>query len=88
MDATSNASEGQRFWLSATRPSKSSISVARVLGVVAHAHQRIRLFAAGRVDAARPVVFEAARDQVHAVGEQRRGERVAAIASVGDAVEA
>ena len=37
-------------------------------------------------DAARPVILEAAADEVHAVGEQRRGERVACIALVRHAV--
>ena len=39
--------------------------------------QRVRLFRACREDAARAVILERAADQLHAVGEQRRGERVA-----------
>ena len=46
-------------------------------GIAPHRHQRVRLLGAGGQDAARPVVLERAPDEVHAVGEQRRGERVA-----------
>ena len=50
-------------------------------------HQRVRLLDAGADDAARPVVLEAAADEVHAVRQQRRGQRVAGIALVALAVE-
>ncbi len=50
-------------------------------------HQRVGLVGARGGDAARPVVLEAAGDEMHAVGEQRRGERVARAALVADAVE-
>ena len=49
-------------------------------------HERVGLLGAGREDAARAMVLEAAPDQMHAVREQRRGERVAGIAFVADAV--
>jgi hypothetical protein len=42
-----------------------------------HIDQCARLFRAGRHDAARPVVLEAAADQPPAVGQQRRRQRVA-----------
>ena len=48
--------------------------------IVPELHHRVRLLDAGRDDAARPGVLEAAPDDVDAVGEQRRGERVAAVA--------
>jgi hypothetical protein len=51
------------------------------------ADERVRLLAAGRQDAARPVVLERAADEMDAVGEQRRRERVAGPADEGPAVE-
>ena len=48
---------------------------------------RVGLLRTGGQDAARPMVLEAAPDQVHAVGEQRRGQRVALVSLVGFAVE-
>ncbi len=56
--------------------------------VAAHGHERVRLLGARRDDAARPVVLERAPDEVHAVREQRRGQRVARKALVSGAVEA
>ena len=55
---------------------------------LAELQQRVRLLRAGGEDAARAVVLEAASDQVHAVGEQRRGQGVAGIALIGRIVEA
>ena len=49
--------------------------------------QRVRLLDTGGDDAARPVVLEAASDEVDAVGQQRRGQRVAGTALIGLAVE-
>ena len=40
-------------------------------------HQRIGFLGAGRENAARPMIFERAADQMDAVGDQRRGEGVA-----------
>ena len=49
--------------------------------------ERVGLVDAGADDAARPVILEAAADEMHAVGEQRCGQRVAGEAFVPDAVE-
>ena len=49
--------------------------------------QRAGLLRAGREDAARAMIFERAADQAHAVGEQRRSERVAGMAGHLLAVE-
>ena len=49
--------------------------------------QRVRLLGAGRQDAARPVILERAADEMHAIGEQRRGQRVARHAGIRLAVE-
>ena len=59
------------------------------LGMVAEAEldQRVRLLRPGGEDAARPVIFEAAPDQMHAIGDQRRGQRVAGMALIAIAVE-
>ncbi len=56
-------------------------------GALAHLHQRVRLLDAGGHDAARAVVLEAARDEVHAVGEQRRCKRVTRESRIRHAVE-
>src|SRR5207244_1394804 len=45
-------------------------------------HNRVRLLAAGREDAARSMVFEASADQVHAISDQRRSERIAGITHI------
>ena len=45
--------------------------------VAPHADERTGLFGACRQNAARPVIFEGAAEEVHAVCEQRGGERVA-----------
>ena len=50
-------------------------------------NQRGRFFRPGREDAARPVIFEAARDQAHAICQQSCGERVAGMAFVFLSVE-
>ncbi len=49
--------------------------------------ERVRFFRARRQDAARAVILERSADQTDAVGEKRRGERVAGVARVRDAVE-
>ncbi|MCC2665808.1 MAG: hypothetical protein K0S35_3730 [Geminicoccaceae bacterium] len=49
--------------------------------------QRVGLLRSGRDDAARAMVLEATSDQMNAVGEQGRGERVAGEALVARAVE-
>ena len=56
-------------------------------GAVPQLRQRIRFFDPGRQDAARPVVLPAARHQAHAVGQQRRSQRVAVQPLVAAAVE-
>src|SRR5262249_22300115 len=67
----------------------SRAQVGRLAGVVApHGDERIRLLGAARDRAARTVVLERAPHEVHAVGEQRGGERVAGTALVGASVEA
>ena len=53
-----------------------------------HLNQGIRFLAAGRQNAARAMVFKTSGNQMHAVGEQRRGERIAAEARELPAVEA
>ena len=50
--------------------------------------QRVRLVGTGGHDPARPVVFEAAADQAHAIGQQGRGERIARMAGELTPVEA
>ena len=50
--------------------------------------QRIGLLGAVAEDAARPMILERAADEVDAVGEQRRGDRVAGVRLDGLAVEA
>ncbi len=91
MAMTSKASDGQRFWLSANEAVvQLDLGRARV-GLAARAaaqfDQRVRLLGAGGEDAARPVVLERAADEADAVGDERRGERVARAAVHGDAVE-
>ena len=50
-------------------------------------HQRRRLLGAGRDDAPRPMVLEAAPDETHAVCQQGRSQRIAGMALVFTAVE-
>ncbi len=52
-----------------------------------HGDERVGLVGAGRQDAARAVVFERPAEKMNAVGEQRRGERVALETLVGMSVE-
>ena len=59
----------------------------RARGVAAHGDEGRGLLGACGHDAARPVVLERATDEVHAVGEQRRGEGVALQPFVGLAVK-
>src|SRR3546814_19989897 len=47
----------------------------------------VRLLRNGRKDAARAVILERAADEMDAIGQQRRGERVALIAGIGLAVK-
>jgi hypothetical protein len=49
--------------------------------------QRVRLFHARSVDAARTVILEASTDDPHAVRQQRGGERVAGKSRIGPPVE-
>lgn len=51
-------------------------------------HQRIRLFRPGTEHAARPVIFEAACHQPHAIGEQGRSQRIAGMTNISFAIEA
>jgi hypothetical protein len=50
--------------------------------------QGARLLGAGGHDPARPVVLEAPPDQMHAVGKERRRQRVAGVAAIGSSIEA
>ena len=45
--------------------------------------QRVGFFRAGGEQPARPVIFERAADQLDAIGDQRRGERVALVSGEG-----
>src|SRR4029077_12290889 len=56
--------------------------------VAAYGHQRVGLLGAGCEHTTRAVILERAAHEVHAVGEQRRGERVPGNTAVGPAVEA
>ena len=56
-------------------------------GTAAGADQGVGFLGTGGQDAARAVVFEAAAHEVHAVGEQGRGDGVAFVAVIGLAVE-
>jgi len=49
--------------------------------------QRIRFFGTSGENAARAVIFERAADQADAIGEKRRGERVALLAGERPAIE-
>ena len=72
-------------------PSKSSTVVAVSIGSgngVSTWTTRGRLLGAGGDDAARTAEVDAGRDLAHAVGEQRRGERVAGVAGELATVEA
>ena len=62
--------------------------VRRHPGLVArHGDERVRLIGAGRQDAARAMVLERPSEEMHAVGEERRGQRVALETLVGMPVE-
>src|SRR5205823_4248041 len=56
--------------------------------VAPYADQRVRFVRARAQNAARPVVLERAPNQMHAVGEQRRGKRVPCEPLVAASVEA
>ena len=56
-------------------------------GSASQGDERIRLLGAGAQDPARPVIFERAPDEMHAVGYEGGGERVAGIALIEQAVE-
>src|SRR5271166_1040451 len=56
-------------------------------GSAPEADQRVGLFRAGADYSSRPMVFVRTPDQMDAVGDERRSERVACVALVGDAVE-
>ena len=56
-------------------------------GIALDADQGIRLLGAGRDDAARAVILEGTADEMDAVGEKRRGDRVAFERRVALAVE-
>ena len=53
----------------------------------AQLHERVGLLGAGAEDATRAVILEAAPDQMDAVREQRRSERVAGVTFVAGAIE-
>ena len=55
--------------------------------ILAQLHQRVGLLEAGGENTARAMIFEAAADEVHPVGEQGRGQAVAAEPAVVTAVE-
>jgi hypothetical protein len=50
-------------------------------------HDRIRFRHVGADNAARPVILEAASNEMHAVGEQRRGQRIALKALIRTAIK-
>src|SRR5699024_8355212 len=56
-------------------------------GALAQLYQRVRFLGTDGEHAARPVVFEAAPQQPHAVGEQQRCQGVAFVARVLPAIE-
>ncbi len=89
--STSKRNDGQRFWLRASRPSKSSMTVARVFGSrrapLRNSTSALGSSGACAQTAARAVVLERAAHQPHAIGEQCRSERVAGIALVRTAIE-
>jgi hypothetical protein len=58
-----------------------------VAPAAAQLHERVRLLGARAEDATRTVILKGAADEAHAVRQQRRGERVAAIAAIALAVE-
>ncbi len=57
-------------------------AVRLAAGAGAKLDKAVRLFRSGRNNAARTVIFERASDKPHAVGDQRRGERVAGKAAI------
>ena len=78
----SKPSDGQRFWLIAVEPvvelDLRRAQVRRLAPAAAiDVDQRVRLLRARRKDAARPVILERAPDEMNAVGQQRRGQRIA-----------
>jgi hypothetical protein len=66
---------------------RGGASIGLLARSAAQFDNRVGFFRTRGLDAARPMILEAAPDQVYAVGEQRRGERVALVALVGFAVE-
>ena len=54
---------------------------------LAEFHQRVGFGSASRNHPARPVIFERPAHQVNAIGDQRRGQRVALVAGEAPAVE-
>ena len=56
-------------------------------GAVFKLHQAAGILASGADQPARAVIFEAARDQAHAIGQQRAGQRVPLKGAVAGAVE-
>src|SRR5262249_29988000 len=51
-------------------------------GITPYGDQCVGFFGTGGKNSTRPMVFEGSAHQMHAIGEQRRGERVACKASV------
>ena len=87
----SSVSEGKRFWLFASRPS-IELDDGCAWYWLARAPERSSTSAFGSSEpraknAARTVILERTADEAHAVGEQRRSQRIAGIARRGLAVE-
>src|SRR5258705_8032897 len=64
---------------------KSDVGGAAIgfgIGTTFELNQRRGFLRPGRKDAARAVVFEAARDEAHAIRQQRRSQRVAGMAVI------
>ena len=55
--------------------------------IAAHGHQGVRLLGTGGENTPRPVILERASGQMHAIGEQGRGERVAREPFIRSAIE-
>ena len=64
------------------------LRVRRRAAAFAEFDERVRLLRASGQDSARPVIFEAAADEAHAVGDQRGSERVSGMADECLPVEA
>ena len=91
MAPMSKSSEGQRFWLFAVEPvielDHGGAGIGLLAAALAQFDERIGLRRTRRDHAARPVILEGAAHQVHAIGDQRGGQRIALVAGEALAVE-